>query len=207
MSKRDYYSTLGVDRNASGDVIKKAYKKLAMKHHPDRNPGNKDAEAKFKELSEAYEVLSDPEKRNTHDQFGHEGINSRFGQGGGFTGAGSFNDIFGDVFGDIFGGTSRSQSRRGSDLEYVIDLTLEEAVNGKEAKMKIPTLVSCKDCKGTGADKGTAFSTCDKCNGAGQIRMSQAAKATCWTTLLPCMVLHPVAVSYTHLTLPTNREV
>ena len=173
MSKRDYYSTLGVPRNASSDAIKKAYKKLAMKHHPDRNPGDKKAEAKFKELSEAYEVLSNTEKRNTYDQFGHEGINSRFGQSGGFSGAGAFNDIFGDVFGDIFGGPGRHRTQKGTDLEYVIDLTLEEAINGKEAKMKIPTLVSCNDCKGTGADKGTSFSTCNKCNGAGQIRISQ----------------------------------
>ncbi len=173
MSKRDYYSILGVNRNASGDEIKRAYKKLAMKHHPDRNPGNKESEAKFKELSEAYEILSDVEKRNTYDQFGHEGLNSRFGQSGGFSGAGAFNDIFGDVFGDIFGGGARSHTRRGADLEYQIELTLEEAINGKEAKMKIPTLVSCEDCNGTGADKGTAFSTCDKCNGSGQIRISQ----------------------------------
>ena len=142
MSKADYYSTLGVNRDASADAIKRAYKKLAMKHHPDRNQGDKDAEAKFKELSEAYEVLSDPEKRNTYDQFGHEGINSRFGQAGGFSG-GSFNDIFGDVFGDIFGNSSRStnQSRRGSDLEYQIELSLEEAIAGKEIKLKIPTTI------------------------------------------------------------------
>ena len=173
MSKRDYYSTLDVNRNASSETIKKAYKKLAMKHHPDRNRGNKEAEAKFKELSEAYEVLSKPEKRNTYDQFGHEGVNSRFGQAGDFTGAGSVNDIFGDVFGDIFGGSPRHHHRKGADLEFIIDLTLEEAVNGKEAKMKIPTLVSCKDCSGTGAEKGTSLSTCNKCNGSGQIRISQ----------------------------------
>ena len=137
MSKRDYYSILGVARNASGDAIKKAYKKLAMKYHPDRNPGDKKAESKFKELSEAYEVLSNADKRNTYDQFGHEGVNSRFGQAGGFSGAGAFNDIFGDVFGDIFGGTGRQRTQRGTDLEYVIDLTLEEAINGKEANIEM----------------------------------------------------------------------
>ena len=173
MSKRDYYSILGVARNASGDAIKKAYKKLAMKYHPDRNPGDKKAESKFKELSEAYEVLSNADKRNTYDQFGHEGVNSRFGQAGGFSGAGAFNDIFGDVFGDIFGGTGRQRTQRGTDLEYVIDLTLEEAINGKEAKMKIPTLVSCSECKGTGAENGTSLDTCSECRGSGQIRISQ----------------------------------
>ena len=176
MSKSDYYTTLGVSRDASSATIKKAYKKLAMKHHPDRNKGDKQSEEKFKELSEAYEVLSDQEKRQTYDQFGHEGINSRFGQSGGYSSAGgSFNDIFGDVFGDIFGGggQSRSQSRRGSDLEYQIQLSLEEAISGKEVKMKIPTSVNCNDCDGTGADKGTAFTTCTQCNGSGQVRVSQ----------------------------------
>ncbi|MBH44285.1 MAG: molecular chaperone DnaJ [Gammaproteobacteria bacterium] len=174
MAKADYYSTLGVNRDASSDAIKKAYKKLAMKHHPDRNQGDKSAEAKFKELSEAYEVLSDPDKRTTYDQFGHEGVNSRFGQAGGFSG-GSFNDIFGDVFGDIFGNSSRSsnQPRRGSDLEYQIELSLEDAIAGKEVKLKIPKSVNCNDCSGTGADKGTAFSICNQCNGSGHIRVSQ----------------------------------
>ena len=121
MSKTDYYTTLGVSRDASATNIKKAYKKLAMKHHPDRNKGDKGSEDKFKELSEAYEVLSNPDKRQTYDQFGHDGINSRFGQSGGYSySSGSFNDIFGDVFGDIFG-QSRSQPRRGQDLEYQID--------------------------------------------------------------------------------------
>jgi molecular chaperone DnaJ len=185
MSKSDYYTTLGVGRDASSATIKKAYKKLAMKHHPDRNKGDKQSEEKFKELSEAYEVLSDQEKRQTYDQFGHEGMNSRFGGGtGGFSGGGSFNDIFGDVFGDIFGGGGRSQQRRGSDLEYQIELSLEEAISGKEVKMKIPTSINCKDCNGTGAKDGTAFSTCPQCNGAGQVRMSQgffSVQQTCPT--------------------------
>ena len=172
MAKNDYYQTLGVGREATAAEIKKAYKKLAMKHHPDRNQGDKASEKKFKELSEAYEVLSDDNKRQTYNQFGHEGMDSRFGGGGGaggFSGGGGFNDIFGDVFGDIFGGGGRSQSRRGSDLEYSIELSLEEAVSGKEAKMKIPTSINCVDCDATGAKNGTAFSTCDQCGGVGQV--------------------------------------
>ena len=178
MAKNDYYQTLGVGREATAAEIKKAYKKLAMKHHPDRNQGDKSSEEKFKELSEAYEVLSDDNKRQTYNQFGHEGMDSRFGGaggGGGFSGSSSgFNDIFGDVFGDIFGGGGgRSQSRRGSDLEYQIELSLEEAVSGKKVKMKIPTSINCVDCDATGAKNGTAFSTCAQCNGVGQVRMSQ----------------------------------
>ena len=179
MAKNDYYQTLGVGREANAAEIKKAYKKLAMKHHPDRNQGDKSSEEKFKELSEAYEVLSDDNKRQTYNQFGHEGMDSRFGGGGGtggFSGGGGFNDIFGDVFGDIFGGGGsgrRSQSRRGSDLEYQIELSLEEAVSGKKVKMKIPTSINCVDCDATGAKNGTAFSTCAQCNGVGQVRMSQ----------------------------------
>jgi molecular chaperone DnaJ len=178
MAKNDYYQTLGVGREATAAEIKKAYKKLAMKHHPDRNQGDKSSEEKFKELSEAYEVLSDDNKRQTYNQFGHEGMDSRFGGaggGGGFSGGGGgFNDIFGDVFGDIFGGGGgRSQSRRGSDLEYQIELSLEEAVSGKKVKMKIPTSINCVDCDATGAKNGTAFSTCAQCNGVGQVRMSQ----------------------------------
>ena len=183
MAKNDYYQTLGVSRDASTADIKKAYKKLAMKHHPDRNKGDASAEEKFKELSEAYEVLSDSSKRQTYDQFGHEGMDSRFGGGGGFTGGGSFNDIFGDVFGDIFGG-GRQQSRRGSDLEYQIELSLEDAVAGKEVKLKIPVNINCHDCNGTGAKNGTAFRTCPQCNGTGQVRMSQgffSVQQTCPT--------------------------
>jgi len=185
MAKTDYYQSLGVSRDASPAEIKKAYKKLAMKHHPDRNQGDKASEDKFKELSEAYEVLSDTNKRQTYDQFGHEGMDSRFGGPGGFSGGGSFNDIFGDVFGDIFGGgSSRGQQRRGSDLEYQIELSLEEAVSGKEVKMKIPTSINCTDCNGTGAKDGTAFRTCPQCNGSGQVRMSQgffSVQQTCPT--------------------------
>jgi len=174
MAKEDYYSLLGVSRGASEAELKKAYKKLAMKYHPDRNQGDKSAEAKFKEVSEAYEVLTDQNKRQAYDQYGHEGLDQRFGQNGGFQG-GSFNDIFGDVFGDIFGGGSRSQSqpRRGSDLEYRIEISLEDAIKGKEVKISIPRKINCKSCKGTGAKSGTAMKTCGHCNGQGQVRVSQ----------------------------------
>ena len=174
MAKADYYNLLGVSRDASEQELKRAYKKLAMKYHPDRNQGDKNAEKKFKEVSEAYEVLSDQNKRQAYDQFGHDGLDQRFGQGGGFQG-GSFNDIFGDVFGDIFGGGARSQSRarRGSDLEYRIEVSLEDAINGKEIKISVPRKVSCKSCKGTGAKNGTALKTCSHCNGQGQVRVSQ----------------------------------
>jgi len=174
MAKADYYSLLGVSRDASEQELKRAYKKLAMKYHPDRNQGDKEAEKKFKEVSEAYEVLSDQNKRQAYDQFGHEGLDARFGQGGGFQG-GSFNDIFGDVFGDIFGGGSRSQNRarRGSDLEYRIEVSLEDAIKGKEIKISVPRKVNCNSCKGTGAKNGTALKTCNHCNGQGQVRVSQ----------------------------------
>ena len=174
MAKADYYTLLGVSRDASDQELKRAYKKLAMKYHPDRNQGDKDAEKKFKEVSEAYEVLSDQSKRQAYDQFGHDGLDQRFGQGGGFQG-GSFNDIFGDVFGDIFGGGSRSQNRarRGSDLEYRIEISLEDAIKGKEIKISVPRRVSCKSCNGNGSKNGTALKTCNHCNGQGQVRVSQ----------------------------------
>jgi molecular chaperone DnaJ len=174
MSKRDYYEVLGVSKNTPKEDLKKAYRKLAMKYHPDRNPDDEAASEKFKELSEAYEILSDDQKRQAYDQFGHDGLDQRFGQNGGFQG-GSFNDIFGDVFGDIFGGGSRSQNqpRRGSDLEYRIEVSLEDAIKGKEVKMSIPRKISCKSCNGTGAKNGTAMKTCSHCNGQGQVRVSQ----------------------------------
>ncbi len=173
MAKADYYELLGVSRNASDQDLKKAYKRLAMKYHPDRNQGDKSAEKKFKNISEAYEVLSDSNKRQAYDQFGHEGLDQRFGPGGGFQG-GSFNDIFGDVFGDIFGGgRGQNQPRRGADLEYQIEVSLEEAISGKEIKMSIPRKVNCKSCQGTGAKDGTAFTTCKQCNGQGSVRVSQ----------------------------------
>ncbi len=183
MSKRDYYETLGVSRDASEADLKKAYRRLAMKHHPDRNSGkSEDSEAMFKEAKEAHEVLSDAKKRAAYDQYGHAGVDPSMG---GRPGAGGFEDVFGDVFGDIFGGGRRGgqqRAHRGSDLQYNLELTLEEAVFGTEVKIRVPTQVSCKTCSGTGARKGTSATTCTTCGGAGQVRMQQgffAVQQTC----------------------------
>src|SRR5690554_1756970 len=160
MSKRDYYEVLGVSRDADSKELKRAYRKLAMKYHPDRRPDDKDAEEKFKEATEAYEVLGDEQKRQAYDQFGHAGVD---GQGGGFGGGSSFSDIFGDAFSDFFGGGGgRAQNgpRRGSDLRYTMELTLEEAVHGVEKQIRIPTLVACEPCDGTSAKEGTKLKTC-----------------------------------------------
>ena len=174
MSKRDYYEILGLSKNASEAEIKKAFKRLAMKFHPDRNPDDTNAEEKFKEAKEAYDVLSDAQKRATYDQFGHAGVEGSFGSRS--AGGASFSDIFGDVFGDIFGGGhggGRAGPRRGSDLRYNLELSLEEAVKGTTVKIRIPTAVQCKTCGGSGAKKGTSKTTCTTCNGVGQIRMQQ----------------------------------
>lgn len=169
MSKRDYYEVLGVSRESSGADIKKAYRRVAMKSHPDRNPDDKGAEERFKEANEAFEVLSDSGKKNRYDQFGHAGID---GQTSG--GSADFSDIFGDVFGDIFGGSGRrSHVRQGADLRYTMELNLEEAVRGTNAKIRIPTTVTCKSCSGSGAKKGTSPENCSTCNGVGQVRMQQ----------------------------------
>jgi len=175
MAKRDYYEILGVERGVDEKEIKKAYRRVAMKFHPDRNPGDKESEEKFKEANEAYEVLSDAQKRGAYDQFGHAGVDPSAG-GGGFGGNGgaSFSDIFGDVFGDIFGGQrARGGPQRGSDLRYTLELELEEAVRGTEVKIKVPTLASCDECNGSGAKKGSSPVTCTTCGGAGQVRMQQ----------------------------------
>lgn len=173
MAKRDYYEILGVSRSADDKEIKKAYRKLAMKYHPDRNPDDEDAEARFKEASEAYEVLGDPEKKAAYDQFGHAGVDGSAGGGGGFGGGGaSFSDIFGDVFGDIFGG-GRGRSNRGADLRYTLELDLEDAVRGKNVKIEIPSATECKSCKGSGAEPGSRPETCPTCRGMGQVRMQQ----------------------------------
>jgi molecular chaperone DnaJ len=173
MAKRDYYEILGVPRTASNDEIKKSYRRLAMKHHPDRNKGDADAEGKFKEAKEAYEILSDADKRAAYDRFGHEGIRSG-PAGGGFSAEG-FGDIFGDVFGDIFGGGRRSRSQvfRGADLGYELRLDLEQAVKGDSVTIEVPTQVSCDQCNGSGARKGTNPETCTTCGGSGQVRMQQ----------------------------------
>ena len=175
MSKQDFYQTLGIAKNSTDVEIKKAYRRQAMKHHPDRNPGNKASEQKFKEAKEAYEVLSDPQKRSTYDQFGHAGMNAQSGMGGGFNPGDSFNDIFGDMFGDIFGSRrgQRSNTQRGSDLRYNLTLDLEQAVFGDTIKIKIPSLTTCSPCKGSGAKTGTSLATCQKCDGRGNVRVQQ----------------------------------
>jgi len=175
MAKRDYYDVLGVSRTASADEIKKAYRRLAMKHHPDRNKDDTSAEGKFKESKEAYEVLSDTEKRATYDRFGHDGLSSARGGGAGGYGAEGFGDIFGDVFGDIFGGGRQrgSQVFRGADLGYELRLDLENAVNGDSVTIDVPTQVSCETCDGSGAKKGTEPVKCSTCGGVGQVRMQQ----------------------------------
>lgn len=172
MAKSDYYDILGVSHSAEERDIKKAYKRLAMKFHPDRNPGNAEAEAKFKEIKEAYEVLTDVHKRAAYDQYGH----AAFEHGGSSTSSSSadFSDIFGDVFGDIFGAASRShRASRGSDLRYNMELTLEEAVHGMNREIRLPTLEECKVCHGSGAKRGTSAVPCPTCHGHGQIQMRQ----------------------------------
>jgi len=177
MSKRDYYEVLGVSKNASEAELKKAYRRAAQKHHPDRNPDNKQAEENFKECKEAWEVLSDSQKRAAYDQFGHAGVDPSMGGGGHGAGGfgGGFNDIFGDVFGDIFGAGRGGGQRvyRGSDLRYNLDLSLEDAVAGTEVKIRIPTQVSCPECNGSGAKKGSSPTQCTTCGGRGQVRMQQ----------------------------------
>jgi molecular chaperone DnaJ len=175
-TKRDYYEVLGVGRDASEEDIKKAYRKLAMKHHPDRNPNNKEAEEKFKEAKEAYEVLSEADKRRAYDAYGHAGINPQMGGMGGDAGFGGFAEAFGDIFGDIFGGgggRGRSGVYRGADLRYNLEITLEQAARGTETKIRIPALEECDTCHGTGAKPGTQPRTCSTCGGAGAVRMSQ----------------------------------
>ena len=176
MSKRDYYEVLGVEKGASEAELKKAYRRLAMKFHPDRNPDDEKAEEKFKEATEAYEVLTDANKRAAYDQYGHAGVDPNMGAGGGGFGGGNFSDIFGDVFGDIFGGGGRggrSSVQRGSDLRYTLELDLEEAVRGTSVTIRVPTLVACETCDGSGAKKGTTPVTCTTCGGHGQVRMQQ----------------------------------
>jgi len=190
MSKRDYYEILGISRTATTVEIKKAYRRLAMKYHPDRNKDDSEAEEKFKEVKEAYEVLSDEQKRAAYDQFGHAGVGSGGGAGpgaaGGFGGA-SFSDIFGDVFGDIFGGgggRGPHRAYRGSDMQYNLEISLEEAVKGTTVKIRVPTQVTCEACGGTGARKGSSPKTCPTCGGVGQVRMQQGffiAQQTCPT--------------------------
>ena len=177
--KRDYYEVLGVNRDASDDDIKKAYRKLAMKFHPDRNPDSKDAEEKFKEAKEAYEVLTEPEKRRAYDAYGHAGVNAQMGGMGGGPGPegfGGFAEAFGDIFSDIFGGgqgRGRSTVFRGADLRYNLEVSLEQAARGTETKIRIPVMAECETCHGSGARPGTQPVTCTTCGGHGQVRMQQ----------------------------------
>ena len=197
-TKRDYYEVLGVDKSADEQTLKKAYRKLAMKYHPDRNPGDKEAEEKFKEINEAYEVLSDSTKRQTYDQFGHAGMNGQGGFGGqgfGGQGFGGFEDIFGDMFGDIFGGgfggggrPRRRGPERGADMRQSIQITFEEAAFGKKTSIKVNRSEECSECHGSGARAGTSKKTCPTCNGAGEVRTVQrtpfgniASSRTCST--------------------------
>jgi len=178
MSKRDFYEILGVNRDASDDEIKKAYRKLAMKHHPDRNPDNPKSEEHFKEAKEAYEILSDGQKRAAYDQYGHAGVDPQAGMGGGF-GGGGFGDAFGGIFDEIFGGGrgggggGRSNVYRGADLRYNLEISLEQAAFGTETKIRIPTMEACETCHGSGAKPGTQPKTCPTCQGAGQVRLQQ----------------------------------
>ena len=184
MAKRDYYQVLGVAKNASDEDIKKAYRKLAMKYHPDRNQGDKskEAEEQFKEAKEAYEMLSDAKKRTAYDQYGHAGVDPNMGGGrGGPDGMGGFAEAFGDIFGDIFGGAAGAggqrrggaQVYRGNDLSYAMEITLEEAAHGKETQLRIPSWEDCEACKGTGAKPGTSAKTCTTCHGSGTVHMRQ----------------------------------
>ena len=178
MAKRDFYEVLGVARNASQAELKKAFRKLAMKHHPDRNPDDKKAEEKFKEAKEAHDILSDEQKRAAYDQFGHAGVDQSMGGGGGGGHAqGGFGDVFGDIFGDIFGGAGGGGRpggvQRGDDLRYNLEMSLEDAVAGTTVKIRVPTMVKCKPCQGSGAKKGTKAKPCTTCGGHGQVRMQQ----------------------------------
>ena len=172
---RDCYEILGVEKSADGDTIKKAYRKLAIQFHPDKNPGNQEAEEKFKEAASAYEILSDPDKRAKYDRFGHEAFR---GGGGGFSDMEDIFSHFGDIFGDFFGGGRQSQARRnhprrGSDLRYLTEISLKEVIEGVERDIEFDTEETCKECKGTGAEKGSKAETCTTCGGHGQVRVSQ----------------------------------
>jgi molecular chaperone DnaJ len=178
MAKRDYYDVLGVNRDASEADIKKAYRKLAMKHHPDRNPDNKDSEEHFKEAKEAYEILSEAQKRAAYDRYGHAGVDASAGGQPGAQGFDGFADAFSDIFGDIFGGAGgagrgRSNVYRGADLRYNLEISLEEAARGADKTIRIPTVEECDTCHGSGAKPGTQPKTCPTCGGAGQVRIQQ----------------------------------
>ena len=185
MSKQDYYEALGTQRDASEAELKSAYRKLAMKHHPDRNPDDAAAEEKFKAVSEAYSVLSDPEKRSRYDRFGHAGVSGAGGGGADFGDMGGFADVFNDLFGDIFasGGGGRRTRRagrgqRGADLRYNLEIDLQQVLNGMSASIEIPKMRPCKTCSGSGARPGTSAARCGGCGGAGQVQCREIILAT-----------------------------
>ena len=188
MAKQDYYELLGVSKSANEKEIKRAYKKLAMQYHPDRTQGDKEKEEKFKEIQEAYEVLSDKQKRANYDQYGHAAFEQGFGAGSGGFGGADFGDIFGDMFGDIFGGGGRGRQRvvRGDDLRYDLEITLEEAVKGTTKDIKIHTLAPCETCHGSGAEAGSKVETCPHCHGSGRLRRQQGF----FVTEQPCHFCH-----------------
>lgn len=188
--KRDYYEVLGLEKGASEDQIKSSFRKMAMKYHPDKNPGDKTAEDKFKEINEAYSVLSDPEQKNKYDRFGHAGIdpNAGFGGGGFEGGFGGFEDIF-NMFGGGFGGFSSGRKtgpQRGSDIQQRMNISFEEAVFGKKKEIRLTKDVSCEDCGGSGAQKGTSKTTCPKCGGSGQVRTVQNTPLGQFQSSRPC---------------------
>jgi molecular chaperone DnaJ len=219
MAKKDYYDTLGVPKNASDEDIKKAYRKLAMKHHPDRNQGDnaKAAEEKFKEAKEAYEMLSDEQKRAAYDQYGHAGVDPNMRGGAGAEGFGGFAEAFGDIFGGVFGEQQRGRAQggrqvfRGGDLSYAMEVTLEEAAHGKEAQIRVPSWDDCTTCKGSGAKPGTKVANCTTCHGHGQVQMRQgffSVQQTCpqckGTGKLipePCVACHGVGKTKNNKTL------
>ena len=219
MAKKDYYDTLGVPKNANDEDIKKAYRKQAMKHHPDRNQGDtaKAAEEKFKEAKEAYEMLSDDQKRAAYDQYGHAGVDPNMRGGASGEGFGGFAEAFGDIFGGVFGEQQRGRAQggrqvfRGGDLSYAMEVTLEEAANGKEAQIRVPSWDDCTTCKGSGAKPGTKVATCTTCHGHGQVQMRQgffSVQQTCpqckGTGKLipePCVACHGVGKTKNNKTL------
>ena len=197
-NKRDYYEVLGLKKGASDDEIKKAFRKMAMKYHPDRNPGDKNAEEQFKQINEAYSVLSDPDKKSKYDRFGHAGVDPNAGFGGdggfggfgGFGGAGGFEDIF-DMFGGMFGGGGSRKRRRngpvkGNDLQKAMTITFEEAAFGTKKEIQINKYVECETCKGTGAQPGTSKTTCSKCGGTGEVRTTQKTPFGTFQSASPC---------------------
>ena len=217
MAKNDYYEVLGVGKQAGDEELKKAYRKLAMQYHPDRNPGDAKAEARFKEINEAYEVLKDEEKRAAYDRFGHAAFEQGGAGGGGGAGFGGFGGGFADIFEEMFGGMSgarRSGPARGNDLRYNMRISLEDAFNGKDTEITIPSTVSCESCGGSGAEKGTRPTTCSTCNGHGKIRHQQGfftMERTCPTcqgqgTMIknPCKSCHGTGRTQKEKTLAVN---